>query len=690
MTWPLSQDYNEAIQCSRGNFSDPDLQGSEAVSNSLGIPMPCSGNFADVYQMRSPSGERWAVKCFTREVPGLRERYAAISRHLAQAHLPFIVDFTFQERGIRVCGRWYPVVKMQWVEGLTLNAFVREYADNPSMLKRLLQIWVRMAARLRGAGIAHADLQHGNVLMVPGIAANALVLKLVDYDGMFVPALAGSNSGEVGHPCYQHPQRLAERTYNQELDRFPLLLIATALHCVGVGGRALWDKYDNGDNLLFREADLQAPVKSRLFYELLKLSDERASRLVRHTLDALKGRLEAVPLLEELLPDLCSPSAAGPAMPKPITKAPGTEVRPDAKDDSSSRRRRNRAVPGWVWGVAGMGMAALLSGMFVLPAWDESQRPNKQGDSAVPPPPVPKPRKREAKEQSAKADPPKPKIHLSDDATLAELRAALQNGDAKVQEIAIAHLVKLGPKAEPAMYVLADALTNENNPIIVRTKAAVAIAHIGPAAKKVVTALGRSLHKGTPREVRQYAADALSQIKYPANEEAIPAILNAIEKDPDPQVRKNCVSSLFKMDRTQMRNCGAEKALRKLLDEPGENLRYARYDSARKLAHVLQEDAPDKTVDVLLHMLQAKDLKVYNGKDVKVGEAGKAPTELTDNTGGDARFMAVQALGWLGSKAARNAEVRAALRQAAKDNDEKLRTEARNVLKEWKEKWNIE
>lgn len=279
MTWPLSQDYNEAIQSPRSNFSDPDLQESEAVSNALGIPLPCSGNFADVYQMRCPNGARWAVKCFTREVPGLRERYAAISRHLAQAQLRFIVDFTFLERGIRVLGRWYPVVKMQWVEGLTLNAFVRQYADKPSMMKSLLQIWVRMAARLREAGIAHADLQHGNVLLVPDAAANALTLKLVDYDGMFVPALAGSDSGEVGHPCYQHPQRTAERTYNREVDRFPLLLIATALHCVGVAGRTLWDKYDNGDNLLFQEADLQSPVKSRLFYELLKLSDERASRV---------------------------------------------------------------------------------------------------------------------------------------------------------------------------------------------------------------------------------------------------------------------------------------------------------------------------------------------------------------------------------------------------------------------------
>jgi formylglycine-generating enzyme required for sulfatase activity len=327
MSWPLPQDYNEAIQNPRSSFSDPDLQWGVPVANPLGIPLPRSGNFADVYELRCPGGDRWAAKCFTREVHGLRERYAAISRHLSRAQLPFIVDFDFQEQGIRVRGQWYPVLKMPWIEGLTLNEFVRQYADRPPMLKNLLLIWVRMAARLRDADIAHADLQHGNVLLVPGSTANSLAVKLVDYDGMWVPALAGSSSGEVGHPCYQHPQRLAERTYNQEVDRFPLLLVATALSCLEAGGRALWEKYDSGDNLLFREADLQAPSKSPLFHELLKLSHERAPRLVRQMLDALKGRLEAVPLLEEVLPELQAPPPPRPAI-APVAQKRTSAVKP--------------------------------------------------------------------------------------------------------------------------------------------------------------------------------------------------------------------------------------------------------------------------------------------------------------------------------------------------------------------------
>jgi hypothetical protein len=292
MPWPMSQDYNEAVQTPATHFTDPDLRSGKAVANALGLPMPCSGNFADVYQVRCPDGGRWAVKCFTHETPGLRERYQEISRHLRQVQLPFMVDFTYLEFGIRVGGDWYPVLKMQWVEGLTLNQFVGKHAGNPAMLEALLQVWRRMARHLRSADVAHCDLQHGNVLLVPGASANSVALKLIDYDGMFVPALAGRPSGEVGHPSYQHPQRLREETYSLEVDRFPVLLVATALRALTVGGRALWEKYDDGDNLLFRRQDLEAPSKSALFYELLKLGDPSARFLAENLIDAARKPLD--------------------------------------------------------------------------------------------------------------------------------------------------------------------------------------------------------------------------------------------------------------------------------------------------------------------------------------------------------------------------------------------------------------
>jgi formylglycine-generating enzyme required for sulfatase activity/WD40 repeat protein len=317
MAWPLSQDYNEAIQNPLTSFSDAELRGGDAVTNALGMPMPRSGNFADVYEFHGASGQKWAVKCFTRQIPGLQERYSEISKHLVQAKLPFTVDFTYLEKGMRIRGEYYPVLKMQWVEGFLLNEFVRDNLDKPARLDALGQIWLRMAKRLHEANFAHADLQHGNVILVQGSKASSLAVKLIDYDGMWVPALKQKKSGELGHPAYQHPHRLQQAIYSAEVDRLPILAIACALRSLAVGGKTLWNKYDNGDNMLFRESDLRTPKASALLKELWNLSDPAAHDLAGYLAIALSGGLDKVPLLPELYSD---------NQPRALTAAQETQV----------------------------------------------------------------------------------------------------------------------------------------------------------------------------------------------------------------------------------------------------------------------------------------------------------------------------------------------------------------------------
>jgi formylglycine-generating enzyme required for sulfatase activity len=340
--------------------------------------MPCSGSFADVYQVHGPDGRRWAVKCFTRQVLGQRERYAAISAHLGQARLRFTVEFQYLEQGIHVHGHWYPALKMDWVEGFLLNEFVRRHVDRPATLEALADLWTRMARRLRGAGMAHGDLQHGNVLLVPGRDVKSLALKLIDYDGMFVPTLARVPSGEVGHPAYQHPQRLREATYSAEVDRFPLLVIYVAIRALIVGGRSLWDRYDNGDNLLFRADDIQAPATSALFHELLKLDDPSIRALAATLVDAARKPIAQSPLLEELIsgeesfPTL---TRGDPAIPPPV-RGSGTVLAPTTEptelvvaEYAGARRRGSRR---FLWIALGSTTAvislAVLVTVFVLAA----------------------------------------------------------------------------------------------------------------------------------------------------------------------------------------------------------------------------------------------------------------------------------------------------------------------------------
>lgn len=185
MAWPTPQDYNEAIQNPHLAFFDSDLRAGQPELTPLGLPRPISGNFACVYKIQCGS-QRWAARCFISEVSDSQRRYEAISEYLARANLPYTVPFTYIPAGIKVTNKDYPLLKMQWVHGESLSTFVGRSIGYPDTLLSLAKVWSKMMADLKTVSIAHGDLQHGNVIIVGD------QLRLIDYDDMFVPALAGN------------------------------------------------------------------------------------------------------------------------------------------------------------------------------------------------------------------------------------------------------------------------------------------------------------------------------------------------------------------------------------------------------------------------------------------------------------------------------------------------------------------
>jgi hypothetical protein len=301
MPWATPTDYSHAIQNPASTLADEELRHGEVARNKRGLPLLWSGNFASVYRIHCPAtGKTWALKCFTREVSARQHRYRHIAAALEAAHLPFTVPFVYLERGVQVHGQWFPAVKMEWVDGQTLNRFVEESLDKPKVLRQLLDLWPRLVGRLREAQIAHADLQHGNVLLVPA-PDGKLAVKLIDYDGMYVPALAGTHSGELGHPNYQHPQRSRERAYSANVDRFSHLVIYCAVDSLVVGKRDLWQRFNNDENLLFREHDFQRPGQSEVFQTVWEIGDANARTLVGRLALACGRPLEATAWLDQIV-----------------------------------------------------------------------------------------------------------------------------------------------------------------------------------------------------------------------------------------------------------------------------------------------------------------------------------------------------------------------------------------------------
>ncbi len=123
MAWPSMTDYQEAIQNPGFCFSDPELRRGTPALDVLGLPKPITGGFASVYQMKCGS-RQYAVRCFLRYHPDQEARYAAISRYLQKVRLPYTVNFNLLKEGIKVRGQWYPILKMEWLNGQTLSTYI--------------------------------------------------------------------------------------------------------------------------------------------------------------------------------------------------------------------------------------------------------------------------------------------------------------------------------------------------------------------------------------------------------------------------------------------------------------------------------------------------------------------------------------------------------------------------------------
>ena len=298
--WPTARHYAEAVQCPLVCFEEPSLKRMLPAVDRLGMPLVTSGQFAYVFKLNpgDAGGEALAVRCFRGFLGDRGERYRALDAHLNAHRIGALPQFKYFTKGILVAGRRYPVLLMEWVEGPTLDVYLDEAVGRREALLHLADEWVRLVTALRAAGIAHGDLQHGNIIVEGGR------LRLVDLDGMYVPALEGFKASEVGHQHYQHPARDVAH-FSADTDNFSALVVYLSL--ISLAERPeLWREHHD-ENLLFTRADFADPEASALFPKIEALGGEHA-RLAA----ALKVACASDPTAAPPLTGLVAPRSALP------------------------------------------------------------------------------------------------------------------------------------------------------------------------------------------------------------------------------------------------------------------------------------------------------------------------------------------------------------------------------------------
>ena len=277
MQYPLISEYVRAIQDASNNLDK--LAHLVPVLDDHGEPYRSSGAFAVVFKMKDEqTGKCYALKCFTEEQEGRAEAYRQIADELEFVDSSYIISVKYLDKEIFVDSSCeedeFPVLLMDWIDGETMENYIAEnYQDNYAM-SMLCYRFCKMAAWLRSQPFAHGDIKPDNIMVRPDGS-----LTLVDYDGMFVPAMKGQKSPTIGTKDFSHPLRTVD-DFDETIDDFALASIALSLKAISLKP-SLLDEYGAADRLLFSAEDYRDLSKSKVLAALQELmNDEEVNTLL--------------------------------------------------------------------------------------------------------------------------------------------------------------------------------------------------------------------------------------------------------------------------------------------------------------------------------------------------------------------------------------------------------------------------
>ena len=267
MNYPSISDYIEALRDAEDSLSE--LKDLRLVYDDQGHPIMSSGNFAVVFKMQTPTGQYHALKCFLRDQEERSERYRLIAEELQYVQSTYLVKFRYLESELFVDvpntgGEEYPVLLMDWVDGIPLDQYLKTIRNNGYEKDLLAYRFSLLARWLVSQHFAHGDLKPDNICVRDDGS-----LVLLDYDGMYVPALSGRKPLEQGSPHYRHPLR-STLPFDEHIDDYSLSLILLSLRAIALD-ETLYVRYSSSEYLLLSEQDQLNPYTSPVFKELNRL-----------------------------------------------------------------------------------------------------------------------------------------------------------------------------------------------------------------------------------------------------------------------------------------------------------------------------------------------------------------------------------------------------------------------------------
>lgn len=210
----------------------------------------------------------YAVRFFLQDDDELFRRYHQVEAFLNSKNLSWKVPFRFMDE------EYYPVVSMDWVDGLSFTDYLDLIMNNPSLISQLQEQLISLSRDLEKNGIGHGNLNMKHIRFVKD--GQNYVLKLIDYDSMFIAPFKEKDSFSVGTAGFQHSMRLAS-DFSETIDRFSIWIFITALEAFKIDP-LLWTNsrengFDKNQQILFTYRDIAFSQQSAAFQKLRRYNN---------------------------------------------------------------------------------------------------------------------------------------------------------------------------------------------------------------------------------------------------------------------------------------------------------------------------------------------------------------------------------------------------------------------------------
>ncbi len=258
MNYPYISDYINALKATQDNFYK--LKDLHPILDEDGLPYRIKGETSVIFKMKNvQTGKLYALKCFLAEIEDIDDTYRQIEEELELVNSSFLTPVKYYDHELLVetddISARYPVLLMDWIDGLTLDKYVKTHLDDEYDLSLLAYQFSRFALWLMSGSFAHGYIVSDNI-----IVREDGTLVLVDYDT--VSSLRDLKENKLENSDNKESS-ITKYESTRFVDEFSIVSILLSLKAISLQPE-LYDQYGSEDCIFFSRNKMSISI-SKVF-----------------------------------------------------------------------------------------------------------------------------------------------------------------------------------------------------------------------------------------------------------------------------------------------------------------------------------------------------------------------------------------------------------------------------------------